>query len=148
MVAGVRNQFRRQECPKIGSSNGWFNSPRNQPIGLITRSQTQAQSCALPVVSFLIAAVPTYVIPTNNRTEEGVAMSPNVASQITRTRIERALWFMAKVVAGPDGEVYLPIFERLERELATLDAKTDALARARSLLATTPRSSPSTPRGA
>ena len=38
---------------------------------------------------------------------------------------------MAKVVAGPGGEVYLPIFERLERELAALDAKSDALARAR-----------------
>jgi hypothetical protein len=54
---------------------------------------------------------------------------------------------MARVVAEPNGEVYLPIFERLEGELAALDAKSDALSRARTLLATTPRSLPSTPRG-
>ena len=49
---------------------------------------------------------------------------------------------MAEIVAGPDGEVYLPIFDRLERELAVIDAKTDALTRARAMIATNPRSSP------
>jgi hypothetical protein len=46
---------------------------------------------------------------------------------------------MAEIVASPGGEVYLPIFERLEAELAAIDTKTDALARARSLAAS-PRS--------
>lgn len=55
---------------------------------------------------------------------------------------------MAEIVAGPDGEVYLPIFERLERELAAIDVKTDALTRARAMAATNPRSSPSTRPGA
>ena len=75
-------------------------------------------------------------------------MSSNVKAEIARERIEHALWFVAKIVAEPDGEVYLPIFERLERELAAIDAKSDAMARARTLLATTPRSFPSTPIGA
>jgi hypothetical protein len=65
-----------------------------------------------------------------------------------RDRIEQALRFMATIVAGPDGEVYLPIFERLERELAARDAKTDALQRARALAMANPRASPSTPPGA
>lgn len=75
-------------------------------------------------------------------------MSPDVAQSITRARIERALHYVAMIVDGPDGEVYLPIFERLECELAVLDAKTDALARARSIVATSTRSSPSTRHGA
>lgn len=75
-------------------------------------------------------------------------MSSNVTSESTQERIERALRFMAQVVAGPDGEVYLPIFERLERELAALDAKSSALERARAMVAATPRSSPATRHGA
>jgi hypothetical protein len=73
---------------------------------------------------------------------------PSVASKNTRERIERALGFIAEIVAGPGGEAYLPIFERLERELAAIDAKADALGRARAIVATNPRSSPSTPPGA
>lgn len=75
-------------------------------------------------------------------------MSTRPDNPISRARIERALHFVAIVVAAPGGEAYLPIFERLERELAALDAKTDALARARSLIAASPRSSPSTRPGA
>jgi hypothetical protein len=78
----------------------------------------------------------------------GLAVSAAVAQSITRARIERALQFIAGVVAGPGGEVYLPIFERLERELAALDTKADALARARSMIVASPRSLPSTRRGA
>lgn len=66
----------------------------------------------------------------------------------SRERIERALHFIAAIVVEPDGEVYLPIFERLERELAEIDAKADALARARSIAAFNSKSSPSTRRGA
>lgn len=67
---------------------------------------------------------------------------------ITRARIERALQFMAMIVAGPDGDLYLPIFERLEAELAAIDRKTDALARARTIATFNSRSLPSTRRGA
>lgn len=66
----------------------------------------------------------------------------------SRERIERALRFVAGIVVEPGGEVYLPIFERLERELADIDAKADALARARSIAAFNSKSSPSTRRGA
>jgi hypothetical protein len=67
---------------------------------------------------------------------------------VSRERIERALRFVAAIVAEPGGEVYLPIFERLERELAGMDAKADALGRARSIAAFNSRSSPSTQHGA
>ena len=46
---------------------------------------------------------------------------------------------MAEIVTSPGGEVYLPIFERLEAELAAIDTQSDALARAR-LLAASPKS--------
>lgn len=69
--------------------------------------------------------------------------SPIIGNPITRARIEQALRFMANIVTGPDGEVYLPIFERLERELAAIDAKSDALQRARTMVGASPRSSPS-----
>lgn len=75
-------------------------------------------------------------------------MSTVVAQSITRARIERALEIIAAIVTGPEGDAYLPIFERLERELAVLDAKTDALARARAMIAANPRPSSSTRRGA
>ena len=67
---------------------------------------------------------------------------------VSRERIECALRFVAAIVVEPGGEVYLPIFERLERELAEIDAKADALARARSIAAFNSKSSPSTRRGA
>jgi len=57
---------------------------------------------------------------------------------VSRARIERALQFVATIIAGPDGEAYLPIFERLEHELSAIDAKTDALSRARALVASRP----------
>jgi hypothetical protein len=74
---------------------------------------------------------------------------PCFATQsVTRARIEQALQFVAAIVAAPGGEVYLPIFVRLERELASLDAQTDALSRARSMIGVNSRSLPSTRRGA
>ncbi len=75
-------------------------------------------------------------------------MSPVALHPITRSRIEQALRFVASIVAKPGGEVYLPIFERLERELAAIDKKADAIERARSLIAVIPKSSPSTRPGA
>jgi hypothetical protein len=69
--------------------------------------------------------------------------SPMIGLPVTRARIEQALRFMANIVTAPNGEVYLPIFERLERELAAVDAKSDALQRARTMVGAIPRSSPS-----
>ena len=47
--------------------------------------------------------------------------------------IEHALQVVASIVARPDGEVYLPIFLRLERELAALQTNASAIERARAL---------------
>lgn len=54
---------------------------------------------------------------------------------ITTERIERALRDAASLVAAPGGDVYVPIFERLERELAERQNRQDAVARARALVA-------------
>jgi len=80
-------------------------------------------------------------------TSQGVPVSRSVDRPVSRQRVEDALQFVAAIVAGPDGEVYLPIFHRLERELAAIDERESALARARSI-ALNPRSSPSMRRGA
>lgn len=53
---------------------------------------------------------------------------------ITTERIERALRDAALIVAAPGGDVYVPIFERLERELAQRQRQQDAVARARAML--------------
>lgn len=83
------------------------------------------------------------------RVERGADIFPRRAvGPVSRERIERALRFVAAIVAEPGGEVYLPIFERLERELTDMDTKADALARARSIAAFNSKSSPSTRRGA
>lgn len=55
--------------------------------------------------------------------------------QISTKRLERALRIIAGIVAAEGGEVYVPIFERLERELADRKRAQDARARARALLA-------------
>ncbi len=81
-------------------------------------------------------------------TKSGFPVHLPTAQSITRARIENALRFIATIVAEPGGEVYLLIFERLEQELAAIDTKTDALARARAMIAATSKSSPSTPHGA
>lgn len=52
---------------------------------------------------------------------------------ITVDRLERALALSAHLVVR-DGPVVLPIFERLERELAAMKATVDALERARRYL--------------
>lgn len=51
---------------------------------------------------------------------------------ITPERIERALDTLANIMvrSGPDGRVYLPLFENLEHELATLRAEEDVMSRA------------------
>lgn len=75
-------------------------------------------------------------------------MSPDAAELISRARVERALHLLAMIVTETGGEVYLPIFERLERELAKIDSKADALARARKMITANPKPSPSTRHGA
>lgn len=55
--------------------------------------------------------------------------------QISTERLERALRVVAGIVAAKGGEVYVPIFERLEKELADRERAQDARARARALLA-------------
>lgn len=54
---------------------------------------------------------------------------------ITAERIERALRAVARIVARPGGEAYIPIFERLERELAERQHQQSAVARARAIAA-------------
>jgi hypothetical protein len=75
-------------------------------------------------------------------------VAPDTASAYTvdRTRLERALHTVARIVGRPGGEIYLPIFERLERELAALDKAESTLARARALAqAVKPKRARSTP---
>lgn len=50
---------------------------------------------------------------------------------ITVERIERALDTLALVMvqSGEEGSVYLPIYQRLERELTELRAEEDAMSR-------------------
>ena len=86
--------------------------------------------------------------PTDPSRVNGHAAHIASGTPVTCARVEQALRIVAEIVAGPDGEAYLPIFERLEGELATLEAQADTLARARRVAASTPRFSPSTPRGA
>lgn len=52
---------------------------------------------------------------------------------VTIERIERALVLAAHVVML-DGEVYLPLFNRLENELQSARRQADAMSRARTLL--------------
>lgn len=52
---------------------------------------------------------------------------------ITVDRIERALVLTAHIV-GLDGEVYLPIFNRLEEELQAARRQQDAMSRARGVI--------------
>ncbi len=61
-------------------------------------------------------------------------MTPSAAAPINTARLERALRTCAAVVAGRGGEVYVPLFERLEAELADRARRQDARARARALL--------------
>jgi hypothetical protein len=58
---------------------------------------------------------------------------PMRAQPITPERIERALDTLANVMvrSGPEGRVYLPLFENLEQELAKLRAEEDVMSRVR-----------------
>ena len=55
------------------------------------------------------------------------------AQPITPERIERALDTLANIMvrSGPEGRAYLPLFENLEQELATLRAEEDVMSRVR-----------------
>lgn len=47
-------------------------------------------------------------------------------------RVKSAYEYVARMVAErPDGEIYLPVFERLEREIAALETRETAIERAR-----------------
>ena len=49
-----------------------------------------------------------------------------------RTRLLAAYEFVARMVADrPDGESFLPLFERLQREVDALSARESAIERAR-----------------
>lgn len=56
------------------------------------------------------------------------------AAGISTERLERALRTAARIVAGPGGEIYVPIFERLESELADRQRRSNARDRARALV--------------
>ena len=63
--------------------------------------------------------------------------------EITAPRLEHALAIVAEIVTRPGGDVYLPIFERLEKELAALTKTTSALEGARAIAANvSPKPSP------
>jgi gamma-glutamyltranspeptidase len=53
---------------------------------------------------------------------------------VTKDRIEAALIIVARHVVALGGDVYLPVYERLERELAALEARETAIDRARRLV--------------
>lgn len=61
---------------------------------------------------------------------------------LSTERIERALATAARVVTAPGGEAYVPIFERLEREVADRRRQQDAVARARAIAAAANNSDP------
>lgn len=59
----------------------------------------------------------------------------HTAADISPERLNRALRTLARIVAGPGGEVYIPLFERLEAEVAASARATDARDRARRMAA-------------
>ena len=55
-----------------------------------------------------------------------------MTSSVDRTRLLAAYEFVAQMVADrPDGASYLPLFERLEKEVAALEERESAVERAR-----------------
>ena len=56
------------------------------------------------------------------------------SNPITVERLERALRTIARIVASPGGEVFVPVFERIESELEKRKRVEDARERARALL--------------
>ncbi|OWU81727.1 hypothetical protein ATO6_23240 [Oceanicola sp. 22II-s10i] len=62
-------------------------------------------------------------------------LGSDVGREALRARIVSAQAYVAEMVAErTDGEVYLPIFVRLEAELAALEAKETAIERAKRLV--------------
>lgn len=63
---------------------------------------------------------------------------------VSTDRLDRTLRTVARIVAGPGGEKYIALFERLESEMAARERMSDARARARALAAQhTPAANPS-----
>ena len=59
---------------------------------------------------------------------------PPAPNHVSTARVERALRTAARLVAARGGEVFVPVFERLELELEARRRKSDAVARAKALL--------------
>jgi hypothetical protein len=59
---------------------------------------------------------------------------PRDSTHISTERLERALRTCARVVVQPGGEVYTPIFERLEAEIEARRRQQDVRSRARELV--------------
>lgn len=57
------------------------------------------------------------------------------SGSITTDRLERALRTLALIVAAPDGEIYVPLFERIEAELTQRARQQGARERARAIVA-------------
>ena len=51
--------------------------------------------------------------------------------KITPDVLNECLDIMAKVVSHPGGELYVPMYERIEREINVLEQKKDTLSRIR-----------------
>lgn len=57
----------------------------------------------------------------------------NIARDTKRAQVESAMIYVAEMIGLDGGEVYLPIFERLEDELEKLSSQDTAIERARRL---------------
>lgn len=60
-------------------------------------------------------------------------MTRPAEQKVTLDRVERGLVLLAHVIAL-DGEVYVPLFDRLEEELQALQRKQDTMNRARQIV--------------
>jgi hypothetical protein len=54
--------------------------------------------------------------------------------EVTTEQLKDTLRILARFVTGPGGSAYVPLFERIEAELANRDRARDAIERARALL--------------
>ncbi len=61
----------------------------------------------------------------------------DVAQETWRASVEDALLYIAEMVSGPGGEVYVTLFERVERDFEALTRHEAAIGRARRLASAT-----------
>jgi hypothetical protein len=55
-------------------------------------------------------------------------------AEVTTEQLKQTLRTLARIVTAPRGAAYVPLFERVEAELAQREKVRDAIARARILL--------------